>query len=128
MVRRIARRLITALAIVLGMRLGLAADVPAETHPLGYLRFSPDGRFVLAQDIARITVLTARPLAVLFQIAGERTNFAQFTPDSQEVVFIAFGTSLKTGLALGASSTRIERWSVIEHARTKTTPISSADC
>jgi len=51
------------------------------------LRFSPDGRYVLAQDSTSIFVLTRDPLAFVFRIDALNARPAQFTPDSKGVVF-----------------------------------------
>ena len=51
------------------------------------LRFSPDGKFLLAQDSASIYVLTRNPLEFAFRIDAPFAHPAQFTPDSQGVVF-----------------------------------------
>ena len=77
----------------------IAADPRApETDVLSRVRFSPDGRYILAQDPSGITVLTARPLAVLFRLPAPDAEPAEFTSDSQQIVFIG--------------SKRVEHWSV----------------
>lgn len=48
---------------------------------------SPDGRYILAQDAYRIHVLSAAPLKLLFSVAALGAEMAQFTPDSQSMVF-----------------------------------------
>ncbi len=68
------------------------------------LRFSPDGRYVLAQDDAEITVLTAHPLAILFRIPAHDARDVQFTPDSRQIVFIS-------------SVSHVQRWSIAGRAR-----------
>jgi hypothetical protein len=113
------RRIITAVALVLTL---------GEAQTLRQLRFSPDGHYVLAQNRSRITVLTVQPLAVLFQIPAEKADVAQFTLDSQQVVFIESQTSLEAGVPFNALGTRIERWSVANHAQTTSKAIFSADC
>src|SRR5580692_408745 len=81
-----------SLAIV-GLALALSSGLVAAENPsapnawLRQLRFSPDGHYVLAQDDAEITVLTVRPLAILFRMPAENATLAQFTVDSAEVVF-----------------------------------------
>jgi hypothetical protein len=74
--------------IILALYMGLSGG-----QTLRQLRFSPDGRYVLAQDDSRITVLTLQPFAVLFQAPGEKADTAQFTPDSRQVVFITSASS-----------------------------------
>lgn len=64
-----------------------------------HMRFSPDGKFVLAQDESGINVLTREPFALLFRIEAPEAKPAQFTPDSQDIV-------------LYNSALRVEQWSV----------------
>src|SRR5262245_30629392 len=66
-----------------------------------HLRFSPDGKYVLAQDDAGINVLTREPFKPVFRIDAPEANEAQFTPDSQNVLF-------------STSDLRVEIWSVAE--------------
>ena len=72
---------------------------PPLRDDVTHLKFSPDGRFVLAQDAAGISVLTREPFAVRFRVDAEGALPAHFTPDSTHVVFHT------TGL-------RVERWEV----------------
>lgn len=65
------------------------------------IRFSPDGKSLLVQDDAGITVLARDPFAVLFHIPAPEATPAGFSPDSSSVVFYT------TGL-------RVERWSIAE--------------
>ncbi len=78
---------------------------PPLQDDIGHLKFSPDGRYALAQDDASIHVLSREPFAHLFRIDAQEAEPAQFTPDSREVVYHT------TGL-------RIERWSIEEEQRT----------
>lgn len=66
-----------------------------------HLRFSHDGRYVLAQDDAGITVLTREPFAIAFRIDAPEAHEAQFTPDSAALVF-------------WTPELRVERWSLAE--------------
>ena len=50
-------------------------------------RFSPDGKYILAQDESSIFVLTREPLANVFRIDAPEAFQAQFTPDSHSIVF-----------------------------------------
>jgi hypothetical protein len=54
---------------------------------LEQLRFSPDGRFILAQDASSIFVLDRDPLAVRYRIDVHNAMPANFSPDSQSVTF-----------------------------------------
>ena len=54
---------------------------------LDNVAFSPDGHFVLAQDAYQIHVLSASPPKLRFSIDAFGAEMAQFTPDSQSLVF-----------------------------------------
>lgn len=60
---------------------------PPLRGDITHLRFSPDGKYLLAQDDTGITVLTREPFKPAFRIEAPEANNAQFTPDSQMVVF-----------------------------------------
>ncbi|MDT8066708.1 MAG: M48 family metalloprotease [Terriglobia bacterium] len=66
-----------------------------------HLRFSPDGKYLVAQDSSSIYVLSRDPLKTLFRIDAENSYGAQFTPDSKSVVFYTY-------------SNRIEKWDIAE--------------
>jgi len=102
--------------IALFLSLSFAA---AAKGSLRELRFSPDGRYVIAQDDKTITVLTLKPFSVLFRIPAEKATIADFTPDSRQVLFVS---------SLSASPARVERWSVADGVRGGSTEISLPDC
>lgn len=52
-----------------------------------HIRFSPDGKYVLAQDDAGINVITREPFALLFRIDATNVSHAQFSQDSQYLSF-----------------------------------------
>ena len=64
-------------------------------------RFSPDGKYLLAQDSGGIFVLTRDPLASLFRIDAPDAVDAGFSPDSRYVVF-------------SSEALRFERWNIAE--------------
>jgi WD40 repeat protein len=68
------------------------------------LHFSPDGKYLLAQDEGGIHVLTREPLQVLFYIPAVDARDAKFSPDSRAVVF-------------HYSSLRVETWSITDEKR-----------
>lgn len=68
------------------------------------LKFSPDGRYVLAQDSGNIYVLAHEPFQVLFRIDAYDAYPARFTPDSKAIVF-------------SDPSLRIEKWDVASQER-----------
>ncbi|MCU1264312.1 MAG: peptidase Ste24p [Acidobacteria bacterium] len=80
---------------------------PPLRGDVNHLRFSPDGKYLLAQDDSGINVLTRTPFAPLFRIDAPEAYPAVFTPDSRMIV------SYNRGL-------RIEMWDVAE-AQLKTT-------
>jgi hypothetical protein len=60
---------------------------PPLRGDITHLRFSPDGKYALAQDDSGINVLAREPFALLFRIDAPEARPAQFTPDSQAIVF-----------------------------------------
>jgi hypothetical protein len=77
------------------------------------LRFSPDGRYVLAQDDSGITVLSVQPFAVLFHHFAEEVLSAGFTPDSQQVWFVNRPAHRITPqLVFSGSDSYVELWSI----------------
>lgn len=75
------------------------------------LLFSPDGRYLLAQDDMGLSLLTVQPLAFAFRIDVPDALDAQFTPDSSAIVFRDMNQ-------------HIERWSIKERARTVSRTVS----
>jgi WD40 repeat protein len=75
------------------------------TADISYLRFSPDGRYLLAQDESGIYVLTRDPLKLMFHIPADDVYAPSFSPDSGSIVF--YDRYL-----------RVESWSVEEQKRT----------
>lgn len=64
-----------------------SALTPPLRMALEQLRFSRDGRYILAQDESSIFVLSRDPYQPLFRIDAEDALPAEFTPNSQRVVF-----------------------------------------
>jgi WD40 repeat protein len=69
------------------------------------IRFSPNGKYLLAQDESTVFVLLREPLAFLFRIPSPKAKPAQFSPDSARVVFYTSGL-------------RVESWSIEDERRT----------
>jgi len=63
------------------------------------VRFSPDGKYVLAQDDSGVTILTREPFAAVFRAEAEDARAAHFTPDSRGFVFYT-------------DNLRVERWDI----------------
>jgi WD40 repeat protein len=80
-------------------------DPPLRTD-IVRLKFSPDGRYVLAQDDSSVFVLSSEPFELLFRFDAPEAHAAQFTPDSQNVVF-------------DTHSMRVEEWNISSEERTR---------
>lgn len=78
-------------------------DPPLRTD-ITQLRFSPDGRYILAQDESSIFIFTSDPLDLIMRVDANDARAAQFTPDSQDIVFDTHGM-------------RVEKWSIAEDRR-----------
>ena len=92
---------------------GAAPSSPEQSSYLQQLRFSPNGRYVLAQDDAGITVLTTQPLAILFRIPAGTATPAQFTSDSSEIAFLSSITRASPPVSEPEKLTpHLEWWSV----------------
>ncbi len=65
---------------------GAVLDQPIQPA-LENIAISPDGNYVLAQDAYKIHVLSAAPLKLQFSINALGAEMAQFSPDSQSLVF-----------------------------------------
>ncbi|HEY0005725.1 MAG TPA: M48 family metalloprotease [Pyrinomonadaceae bacterium] len=74
---------------------------PPLRSDITHIRFSPDGKYVLAQDESGISVLSREPFVPLFRIEAPDARPANFTPDSQSIVFYT-------------NNLRVEYWSVAE--------------
>lgn len=72
---------------------------PQLRPDLDYLRFSPDGNWVLAQDETSVYVLSRDPLAVKFHVHVPEAYHATFSPDSSAVSFYD-------------EDLRVQRWNV----------------
>ncbi len=66
---------------------------------LNWVRFSPDGQYLLAQNETYVYVLRAAPLELLFKIYAPDAAPAHFTPDSKRLVY-------------HFQSLRVEEWDV----------------
>lgn len=85
---------------------------PPLSDGLTHLRFSPDGRYAIAQSESTIHVLTREPFAVVFSIDADAAGAAGFTPDSTQVIF-------------STSDLRVERWDLATRARSAVHEIAS---
>ncbi len=81
---------------------------PLKPHLRGnitHMRFSIDGKHLLAQDSSSIFILSRDPFEVRFRIDAQDAFPSQFTPDSQSVIF-------------HTRQLRIEKWNIEEEKRT----------
>jgi hypothetical protein len=78
---------------------------PPLRGSLEYLQFSPDGRYLLAQDESSVFVLSREPLNPLFRIDALNAPWAQFSPDSQSVV-------------VADDELRVQKWDIGSKQRT----------
>jgi hypothetical protein len=94
----------------------LSAQLP-RNYRSRQLRFSPDGKYVLARYSSGVAVLALEPFRVLFHQPAENVGDAGFTPDSQQVWFTTRPANIVgPGLAFAGSSAYIERWSIADAA------------
>ncbi len=77
---------------------------PPLRGEISFLRYSRDGKYVLAQDEGNVYVLSRGPFAPLFQIEAPDAAPAQFSPDSSQIVFVN-------------RHLRVETWNILSHRR-----------
>jgi WD40 repeat protein len=66
-----------------------------------HLQFSPDGKYILAQDASGINILKREPFSFVFRINAEEAKFANFSSDSKHISFQTYGL-------------RVEKWNIEE--------------
>jgi hypothetical protein len=62
------------------------------------LRFSRDGKSILAQDESSVFVMSRDPLKILFRFDATDSMPAEFSPDSQHIVFHTPGCTRRNGV------------------------------
>lgn len=75
-----------------------------------HFRFSPDGKYLLAQDEGGIYVLSRDPLKFVFRIDTVDAQPAQFSPDGQQVAFFS-------------SHLRVETWDIAKQEQISLTDV-----
>ena len=93
------------------LRRSLTPPLQGELHRI---RFSPDGKYLMAQDNASIFVLSHDSMTSLFRIDARGAYPAQFSGDSQSIVFYTKGL-------------RVETWNVASRERTVVREITLPD-
>ncbi len=78
---------------------------PPLRGDIQFLRFSPDGKYALAQDDSSIYMLSREPFAYLFRIDAPDAKPAVFSADSKNISFYTQGL-------------RIETWNLADQQRT----------
>ena len=92
-----------------------AASAPQRPRNCRFrqLRFSPDGKYILAEQASGIAVLSVQPLSVLFSRSAENVSNAGFTPDSEQVWFVSRPSHVVAPqIAFAGSSAFVERWNI----------------
>ncbi len=87
-----------------GLRQKVTLTPPFHTG-FRQVRFSPDGKYVLAQDNASVFILSRTPFENLFRVDAPDAAMAHFTPDSSALVFVD-------------KELRVEKWDVRSGKRT----------
>jgi WD40 repeat protein len=88
---------------------------PQLRTDLNGIEFSPDGKYLLAQDESSIFVASREPLANLFRIDAFDAHAARFSPDSRSVVFYD-------------KELRVEKWDVASAQRTSIHQLTIPEC
>ncbi len=81
----------TATAAALDVQLS-----PPLRLDIEHIRFSRDGKYLLAQDESSVFVLSRDPFKVLFRFDAPDAYHAGFTPDSQNVAFLTSGLHVES--------------------------------
>ncbi len=107
-----------------------SAQVPDDACcRLRGLRFSPDGKYALAQANTEITVLSVQPFAAAFQLPAKDAGPAHFTPDSANVVFLSTAPAADSDyIASPQLLAHLERWRIADRARYTSTEFGLPDC
>jgi WD40 repeat protein len=79
---------------------------PELRSSIYHIRFSANGKYLLAQDQSSIFVLSREPYELLFRIDAQNAMLAQFTPDSESIVFTT-------------QQLHVEMWNIPEEQRTE---------
>jgi WD40 repeat protein len=78
---------------------------PLESE-ISNVKFSPDGKYLLAQDDFSVYVLARDPLKPVFRVPTNDAEPADFTPDSQSVL-------------ISTAALHIEKWNIASQKRTE---------
>ena len=122
-------RILAPILLLFAIGSGAGQDSSARAGSLRQLQFSPDGRYVLAQDDSEIAVLTVEPFVMLFRIPAQYATDAQFTPDAGSVVFESSTARVDSRkIALAKSAAQVEQWSVADRTRVRSSKLPALVC
>jgi hypothetical protein len=122
-------RFVASLLLVFSIGSGAGQDSPTRAGSLRQLRFSPDGRYILAQSDSELAVLTVEPFTILFRIPAQFATDAEFTPDSGSVVFASSVARVDSRkIALPKSAAQVEQWSIAGRARVQSAKLPPLTC
>lgn len=97
---------------------GLVRKVALQSQlrsDLSHIQFSPDGKYMLAQDASSVFVASREPLASLFRIDALDAHNAQFSPDSRSVVFYD-------------DELRVQKWDIATQKRVSIHQLTIPEC
>lgn len=104
-------------------------DAACAAGFLRQLKFSEDGKFVLAQSDDEITVVEMAGFKVVLRLRAVGVTRAQFGPDSDEVVFITSMSEAGPWQIRAQSGTpHVERWSIGDRKRKAFTAVPQLLC
>ena len=83
----------------------LSQDLP-PVNDIRELRFTANGKYILAQDASTVTVLTVEPFAPLFRVTGVDFALALFSPDSEQLIVVDSGIKSDPALVRAAGERR----------------------
>jgi WD40 repeat protein len=87
---------------------------PPLRSDISHLRFSTNGKYVIAQDNSSVFVAQRKPFELIFRADAKEAFPAQFTPDGEELV-------------LYNRSLRVERWRIPEKKRIAVAELALTD-
>jgi hypothetical protein len=80
------------------------------------LRFSPDGRYILAREDSALTVVSTQPLEIVFRLLANNVSAAGFTSESAQVWFVTDPMYLASHevTLLSRPAARLQRWTITD--------------
>jgi WD40 repeat protein len=100
---------------------------PPLPNTLRRIRFSPDGKYLLAQDDASVFVLSRQPFEFLFRIDARDSLPAIFSADSRTVVIYTKALRIETWSITSQERLSVHEITLPEHNRCMQSPQVSDD-